>query len=172
MAIDVISLATAVGAGLAVVGVLLGLQALVRTRRMREELKGLEEARRVAFTNEQVIQGIVDRALELENGDMRMALIRLIIEMEAGLRRVARKLDMEPEKVHLDALMNTLRRSGQIPKQVESAFKFIWETRNKAVHGLEITDKELKGSLQLAAALLLAFKEIWPDFFAELPTLP
>ena len=167
MAIDVVSLGVVLGSALAAAGAVLSLEAFVKTRRMHRQAKRLEEVARVIFAEEKAIESIVNRAMELENRDMRMALIRLMVEMEAGLRRVAKKLDMEPQKVPLNTLVNTLQTRGIIPESVSSAFKSIWETRNKAVHGLEVRDEELKASLPLVAVLVLAFKQIWPDSFPE-----
>lgn len=169
MEIDLVSLVVILVSALTAAGALWSLQSFVRKRRMSSEVKRLEEAMRVMFVQEEPIQSTVNRAVELENGDMRMALIRLMVEMEGGLRRVAKKLDMEPQKVPLNTLMNAVEKREIIPESVSSTFKSIWEIRNKAVHGLEVTDEELKASLLLVAGLLLAFKQIWPDSFPNSP---
>jgi hypothetical protein len=187
MAFDVIvSLLVSVVAGIVGAFALVWLRNTVMKRRARENLRRLEKTSieekvtlkgGAALLEEQIkrlekrkkIQSIINRVLELENGDTRMALIRLLIEMESGIRHAARKLDMEPEKVPLVILINTFKRSGQIPEEFELAFRSIWRTRNKAVHGLEVADEELKSSLELTAAFVLAFKENWPDFSTELP---
>lgn len=153
-------LVVALAGALAIASALFALSTFVMMRRSRMAREKLQKVLQSMQVKDELIQDVVTKALDMERGDMRMALIRLMVEMEAGIREMAKKLDMESENTRLNTLMDAFEKRRIIPESVRVAFMSVWQTRNKAIHGLEVTNEELKTSLSQAAALLVVLKQI------------
>jgi uncharacterized protein YutE (UPF0331/DUF86 family) len=109
------------------------------------------------------VEDIVKRTRESENYDQKATFLVLAIDLEKSIRSYGeRALSVADfsSSVAFTTLIDALKKYNVLDEEWMTWFKRLWDIRNKVVHGLSVSDTEIKWGIFLAAVLLADLEKL------------
>lgn len=135
---------------------------LRRVRKIRKELESLIVQLGRTDTDTASAKVIVERVLDSEDRDRKASFVVLTIEVEKSLRSLAVSIAEFRKPVPIRKIVELLFRYEILDKKWVTSFQYLWNIRNKVIHGMSVTDDEIELGNELAASLLVSLKRLEP----------
>ena len=108
------------------------------------------------------VQQEAKRVLTIEKKDVQMSIVKMIIEIESKMSKIATSLELKPNLKNLAQLSRELYKRGVLSEHTINSIRVLWNIRNNTVHarGRQFSGSEARAALDLSATVLVALKEI------------
>lgn len=160
--VNLVLIPVALGIG---VGALLTILASYLKGRLRaESMKTTVEPNEAEARNE-----IIQTALSSQEKDSKSAFIILAIDIERKVRELATSILGQGEPKPIIMIVDMLVNRGLLSVAWSNSFKVVWDIRNRLVHGLDVSDNDVRLGTELTASLRLELNKIEEKSGAEVP---
>ena len=147
-------------------------QLFLASRGRKQLDKALEKALLFAKLDDTTVKEISSRAIDLENGNLKMAFLRLYVDLEASTRWLANTMDIRDDKMELADLFDNLTKPGDFPKAAGDYVRVLRDVRNKVIHGRDVDDGEIRNAIELTSTILWTVAKARPDSVKKSTLLP
>jgi len=106
------------------------------------------------------IEAIIEKTLESEERDLKATFIILTVEIEKSLRSLAISVADFGKPVPIHKIVALLVKYEVVEREWEESFQRLWDTRNKVIHGMSVSDDEIELGTKLAVSLLITLERI------------
>lgn len=127
-----------------------------RTRRKRQQIESMMGSMQADLKN---VAEQVGSMLDREN-DPKAAFVVSTVDVERKLRELAVVVTGSKVARPVLGIVDTMIKDGVLQQNWKTSFWTLWTIRNKVIHGVGVTDNEIKYGTELAASLTLDLRRI------------